>query len=772
MTYREVLAGKRTRHMTLREIIPSAASGTPRIRLRLLQKYVGLFVVVVCAALVANGLVDIWFSFQEQRSLLVQVQREQANTAALRIGQFIHEVQGQLAWSTQLPWSSDTLDEWRFDVERLFHQVPAVTEVYQLDAAGHEQARKSRTEPDLPGPQTDFSQDPAFKEAVANKIYYGPVYFLRGSEPYMTIAMAGVRREYGVIVAQVNLAFIWEVVSDIKVGSSGQAYVVDPDGRLIAHPDISMVLRNTDMSGLRQVQAARADSTATAPDRLLVTQDVEGRRVLSAHARVDPLGWLVFVELPLDEAYASIYASIKRSAAFFLVALVLAALAGLFLAHRMIIPIRALHAGAARIGKGDLTQQIAIRTGDELEALGGQFNSMAAQLHESYATLESKVQERTHQLELANRAKSRFLAAASHDLRQPLHAIGLYIAQLQSTSSAAERQRVIERIDVAIANMNDLFKGLLDISKLDAGSLTPNVTEFPVGELLERVHVTFAATAQEAGLDLRVIPHDAWVRSDFILLERVLLNLVSNALRYTSQGGVLIGCRKSETGLRIEVWDTGPGIPKNQHENIFGEFYRLSNPQTKRSIGLGLGLAIVDRLCRLLDHTIELRSVVGRGSRFAVVVPTVAPHKRIDGFATAPDMLLDLLPGKFVVVVDDDPLALDGTAGMLRSWGCEVITGGSMEDVLNPCAKRGRLPDIIISDYSLGGDTSGIAAIDGLRNALHTSIPAFLISGDTAPELVNQIRAAGYHLLHKPVSAIRLRALMLQLLRADFQAPL
>ncbi len=361
---------------------------------RLFRKYVVLFVAVVCVALVTNGLLDIWFSFQEQNRLLIRIQREQAKTTAANINQFIKEIQGQLAWATQLPWSSDTLEQWRFDAVRLMRQVPAVTEVAQLDAAGREQIRVSRLTPDVVGSQKDYSQDPFFVEAMANKVYYGPVHFLRESEPYMTLAMAGVRHDYGLIVAEVNLKFILDVVSHVQVGVSGHAYVIDPSGRLIAHPDISMVLRRTDLSRLGQVQAARSEGIAAAPEQPLVVDDIEGRKVLSVHAPVELLGWLVFVELPLDEAYAPLYSSIRRSAALLIAALVLAAFAGLYLARRMILPIRALHDGAARIGGGDLDQQLSIETNDELEALGDQFNRMAMQLQDSYLSLERKVEER------------------------------------------------------------------------------------------------------------------------------------------------------------------------------------------------------------------------------------------------------------------------------------------------------------------------------------------------------------------------------------------
>src|SRR6266566_2451815 len=373
-------------------------TSVPIYRGKLFRKYVALFLAVVCVALLTSGLSEVWFSYQEHKASLIRIQREQAEAAAAKIGQFIKEIESQIGWTTQLPWSAGTLEQRRFDGLRLLRQVPAITELAQLDATGHEQLRVSRLAMDVVGSQADFSKDPKFIDALAHKVYYGPVYFRRESEPYMTVALAGTRRDAGVSVAEVNLKLIWDVVSQIKVGQHGQAYVVDAQGRLIAHPDISLVLRNTDLSRLAQIRAARTTGAPLAPDQVQEAQDLQGRRVFTAHAPVDPLGWLVFVELPADEAYAPLYASIERSGALLGGALVFAFLAGTFLARRMVGPIQALRAGAARIGGGDLSQRISIKTGDELEALADQFNDMAGRLQESYADLENKVEIRTQEL--------------------------------------------------------------------------------------------------------------------------------------------------------------------------------------------------------------------------------------------------------------------------------------------------------------------------------------------------------------------------------------
>ena len=733
-------------------VAPAVARG------RLFRKYVALFLIVVGLAVVPNGLLDAWFSYQELRTLLVRIQSEQAKSAAEKIGQFVKEIEGQMAWATQLPSQANADDERRVDAMLLLRQAPAVTEIAQLDGRGRERYRMSRQAMDVIGSMSDFSRDPIFIEAMANKVYYGPVYFLRESEPYMTLAVAGVRPDHGVIVGQVNLKFIWDVVSQIKVGKRGQAYVLDAQGRLIAHPDISLVLRNTDLSGLAQVKAARALQSSEPSDHSSVAVDLKGRAVLSAYAPVVPLGWLVFAEMPIGEAYAPLYDTVIRSGLLLLAALALAFFAGLLLTRRMIVPIRTLSEGAARIGSGDLTQRISIKTGDELEALGDQFNSMAAHLKDSYDTLERKVEERTRQLEIANQAKSRFLATASHDLRQPLHALGLFVAQLHGRTRADERRRIMAGIDSALSAMNELFNALLDVSKLDAGVLTPNLAEFPIARLLRQVETTFAGAAREKELSLRVVASGAWVRSDFILLERIVFNLVSNAVRYTSKGGLVVGCRRRGGRLRIEVWDTGAGVPADRRQHIFGEFYRLGEGDHDRRGGLGLGLAIVDRLCRLLDHAIELNSTLGKGSCFSVAVPMV--DARAEAIKPPAPVLarFDVSNGKLVVVIDNDPLVLEGMGGLFRSWGCRVVTGRTDGAALAGLAEYGQPPDVIISDYHLCDGKTGIEAITQLRRALSAPIPAFLMSGDTDPEPLQEAKANGYPLLHKPVSPMALRA--------------
>jgi signal transduction histidine kinase/CheY-like chemotaxis protein len=763
---------------TVTQLLKRIATGGARLRDRLpvrrtlFWKYVILFTLVTSGALVIDGLVDIWFTVRDHRATLVRIQREQALSAASKITEFVREIEAQLGWTTHLSWATTPIEQRALDARRLLRQVPAIAELALLDGEGRERLRISRQAMDEVGSNADFSKEEKFTEALADKVYYGPVYFRRGTEPFMTLAMAGARRDAGVSVAEVNLTHIWDVVNAIKVGRSGRAYVVDAQGRLIAHPEISLVLRYTDFSQLEQVKSGQARARDGTPyvEKVQVAHDDRGRPVLAAHAMAGPLNWLVLVELPENEANAPLNTALVRIVIVLAAGLIMALLAALLLARLMVVPVRALAAGAARIGAGQLDHRIRVTSGDELEALGDQLNDMAGKLQTSYTTLERKVEERTQQLQEANLSKSRFLAAASHDLRQPLHALNLFAAQLRNEKDPAERDRLALRIGTAVGNMNELFNALLDISRLDTGATKANISELPVSRVLGRIAATFTPAARAKGLSLRIVPSGAWVRSDPILLEQILMNLVSNAVRYTAAGGIVVGCRRAGETLRIDVCDTGIGIAPDQQRRIFGEFYQVAAPERTGEVGLGLGLAIVERACGVLGHAICVVSTPGKGSRFSITVSRV-PEVSKEGAgpsgavaaAAASTAASDRLSGRLIVVIDDDSLALEGTGGLLRSWGCRVVAVQSEQEAL--ARLNGQAPDLIVSDFHLEGGRTGIDAIAALRARLGTGIPAFLVSGDISQQRLRETGADAPHLLHKPVNPMALRAMISSLLK-------
>jgi GAF domain-containing protein/HAMP domain-containing protein/anti-sigma regulatory factor (Ser/Thr protein kinase) len=363
-------------------------------RLRLFPKYALLIITVVGGLLIVSGVIGVYFSWRETEANIVALQEEKAESAAARIHQYIVDIAQQISWAGLPPASTerDALEERKFEYTKLLKQVSAITEVAWIDPAGREQLRISRIAMNTIRGDVDMSREPKFRKASTGPIHYGQVYFRKDTEPYMTIARpAG---GGGVIAAEVNLKFVWDVVSRIRIGEKGSAHVIDAQGSLIAHPDISLVLRNTDLSALPQVAALRNPDAKTPP----VARGIAGDPVLSAHAAIPDLDWTVFVESPESEAFAPLYASILRAALLLGAGLLISMVASFFVARALVRPLQAMQEGAARIGAGELDRRIEVRTGDELEGLAEQFNQMAATLKESYSGLERKVAQRTAEL--------------------------------------------------------------------------------------------------------------------------------------------------------------------------------------------------------------------------------------------------------------------------------------------------------------------------------------------------------------------------------------
>ena len=395
-----VQSGARIEHA--KPVLPSPRAETARppaqhaYRGRLFRKYLLLILTLVTGALLASGGITIYFTYQETRAALANLQHEKAIAAAARIEQYVRTIEQQLKFAALPQLDAADVELRRIEFLKLLRQAPEVTDIAQLDPSGHEQVAVSRLGMDVANSGKDRSQDPAFRNARRGQTWFGPVYFRKETEPYMTIAIRSGGDNGPVTVADVNLKFIWDVVSRIRIGEKGKAYVVDNNGFLVADPDIGLVLRKTNLSTLTHVKAAIEKG---APEELaMVSHDAGGTAVLTSVASIDLLGWKVFVEQPVAEVYAKLDAAILRTGLLLLAGLAVSALGALALARGMVRPISTLSEGAQRIGAGELDQQIDVRTGDELEALADRFNRMSAQLRESYAGLERKVEERTREL--------------------------------------------------------------------------------------------------------------------------------------------------------------------------------------------------------------------------------------------------------------------------------------------------------------------------------------------------------------------------------------
>ncbi|MBX9958895.1 MAG: response regulator [Burkholderiaceae bacterium] len=426
-----------------------------------------------------------------------------------------------------------------------------------------------------------------------------------------------------------------------------------------------------------------------------------------------------------------------------------------------------------RIGAGELGVRGEVRPDDPLRDLQQGLNQMAEHLQQGRDELERRVVLATAELrskkeeaETATRAKSRFLAAASHDLRQPIHALGMFVARLAQLPHDRETRHLIANLEASVRAMQDLLDALLDISRLDADAVRVQLQPVPLAPLFEQLRGALMPVATDKGLRLRVRDSALWVQSDPTLLHRILLNLVSNALRYTGHGGVLVGCRRSRGGshLWLEVWDTGVGIPAEHQQDIFREFYQIGNPERDRSKGLGLGLNIVDRTARLLGHELKLCSVPGHGTRFRLELP-LAPAGDLQALMAAeqPQQLVDVR-GLRILVIEDDRQSAQALRGLLDSWGCVVAVVEGLQGALT-VVDGGFVPDLVLSDFRLRAGESGMQTLQTLRTQLERPLPACLMSGDTDPELIQACRDAGLPLLHKPVRPAKLRTLIRRLAR-------
>jgi signal transduction histidine kinase/ActR/RegA family two-component response regulator len=728
----------------------------------LVWRYAATFATLVSLLLLASGALSGWFAYRETLAAVARLQQAQAGFAASAIADFLSGARAALATSAGKFVDGADPEALRLELASLLRHRPEVTTLRWQGRDGSEgmalarfgvvDGRDWRAPPPAPGAPGGL----------------GSVGFHMGSEPRVVLALA--TPDGGALRAELNLKSVTEVLQRVAPATDGVPYVIDGQGRLLGHPDLRLVLGRSDLAALPQVQRAMAGGIAT-PETMTDGRDLGGAPVLTTAAAVAGSGWTVLVEQPLRLALAPVWDAVMRALALMAVGVLAALAVSVVLARRLVRPLRALQAQAIQLADAQAVERVAETGGGELTQLAAQFNRMAARLHDFHTAQEARIAERTAALVAASEAKTRFLAAASHDLRQPVHALTLFAAQLRGRAVPAEAAGIAQQIERSAQALAALVEALLDLSRLDVGGVLARPQPVDLQRLLTRLAAQWQPSADARGLRLRlVLPRRGttpWTDTDPLLLERILCNLVTNALRHTARGGVLVGCRRHRGSWQIVVADSGCGIAAEDLPHVFDEFFRAPSAPSataETEVGLGLGLAIVRRLAALLDRSVTLRSRVGHGTVARLELPIVAAPPDaaapeafgLRGEGSAVDAAPGLPPLR-VLVVDDDATTRDALRGLLQRWDCVVQTAGSADAAVRAAALA--RPDLVLCDLDLGGGGDGMDVVRRLRIA-HGPVCCAYVTGGGSPNRLAAARACGDPVLLKPAAPGRLRALL------------
>lgn len=610
---------------------------------RLVRHYFLISVILISGGLITSGISELYFRSRESSADLVRLQQEITSAAASKIEQFVQEIERTIRGATKSREITEKglSPEYQFELRRLLVIAPAITEATAVDTEGIARVTVSRFTSALPSGKKIASALPVLQLAKEGRSYFSPVYFYRGSEPYMTIAVPIDRyagRVIGVLQVQVNLKYVWDLVSKLKVGTGGYAYAVARNGDLIAHPDISLVLQRRNIARLDQVSAAFQPQPGGERPQGTVVNNLHGKQVFSSWTLIPDLGWAVFVEQPVEEVYGPLYASLFRTSGFLLVGLGMALIASLFVARRVVRPLETLRKGAERIGGGDMNLRLDVKTGDEIELLADEFNKMTENLRGAYDGLERKVAERTRDLAVANerleeldRLKSDFVSNVSHELRTPLTAIkgAVDLVLREVAGPLTEKQtHYLTRVRSNTQHLAGLINDLLDLSKIESGRIEVKSSRVSLGGLVYEVVESLRPVAAEKVIALEAtIPEPSilvWADRDKI--NQVLTNLIGNAIKFTpAEGRVMVTASRNGNGsVKVSVSDTGPGLRPDETERVFDKFYQIAETGEGKPKGTGLGLAICKALVELNGGRIWVESEMNLGSTFHFTLPLTA----------------------------------------------------------------------------------------------------------------------------------------------------
>jgi signal transduction histidine kinase/CheY-like chemotaxis protein len=755
---------------------------------------------VSVSVLTVGSILGLTHYFQDQQRAH-EVQTAEARAAAASIDAYLRDIERVLrSLSRRLPEGTAAgRDVEARDFRDALKFEPAILNIRSLDAQFLETNFVSRLDADRVASGIPHLAIQRLLQRCTSVYCYGPIFVRDQTEPYVALALQ-TQPGRETLAAEISVRFIDDVLARLSIGKAGRAYVVDLNGRLLAHPDLRTLLRQSDVSQLpqvREVKTALSQGRAELPS--VWGESPDGGAVFSSATRISGPDWLLFVEQPSNEILRTVKATIGVTMLVLALGIGAACLASLLLARRLAKPILQLRDGAQKLGSGDLLAKIDVQSRDEIQSVAIAFNGMADSLRALYASLESKVLERTRDLAQANdqitaqsrelsalndklgvqlqelhvkrdaadrasAAKTRFVAAASHDLRQPMHAVGLLVGILAERQISPEISALLTKIQLSVSALENLFETLLDISKLDAGIVAPHLTCVSLDALLRSVELSNSQAATDKALTLRVCGLRTLVHTDSALLFSMLGNLVSNAIRYTEQGHIDVYCRKHGRWLTVYVCDTGIGIPTPELERIFEEFYQLTDTGRRHGHGLGLGLAIVRRTAELLGYELSARSAIGVGSVFGIQLPIATADQFRQMVPITVRAQDSALTGAFIIVVDDDQESRFATEAIFKSWRCHVIAGSSGDAVRQALSQHLRQPDLIVADYWLSDGETGLAAIHDLRRDAEMRIPAIILTADLDVARAATAQAHDIVFLQKPANAQRIRRIVMELI--------
>lgn len=741
----------------------SANDGELRSKARLARRYFlviggGISLVMLIAIAIETPL-----SYRATLARVGDVQMAELRAAGSRVQDYLNGIQQMLKESAGIPWSIRpfTDDDRRAELHRLMKLVPAVDSLASVDAEGISTLFVSRRELDRPV-AARFEHVELLRQAETSGLAVGSIGLRSGVEPVVSLVVRGAPPGREFLVAELNLRNVSDIIRQLSIGSAGHAFMIDARDHVVAHRDPAATLLKPSERSQRQIAAIRerlrAGQGIATPFEI---ENSDGVRVLASAIVLPGLQWAIVAEEPLEAALAPVRTTVYRLLALLAAGVVMAFFLSAVLARRLSRPILALRESARKIARGELDSRIEINTGDEIEDLGKDFNRMAHQLQDYTTGLERMVDEKTAKLQEAMRARSLFLAAASHDLRQPLYAISILADTVASQDLPADAKASLAKQREAIAVLRGLFDNLLDLSRFESGEVHARIRPIHLREILMSLAAEYEVIAKAKGLAWRCEIPDAWASTDPELLRRIISNLLSNAVRYTSSGEVAMEARVVGNAIEVHICDTGIGIASEHQARVFEEFVQLENPGRDRDRGVGLGLSIVKKISDLLVANLRLESALGKGTHVRFNLPVATAPEGVTAPYAPDETSPDALMGLRVWVLDDDRLVREALAAQLAAWSVDYAFATCKAELEELRRADGDWPDALVIDDQLANGERGLEI--AREASLHMAASRIsIVTGNVDPRSVADLAESGFRVLRKPISSVVLSQCLLQ----------